>query len=63
MAREPAFHSRCSSIDPFAAVDRLQRRWRLHARLDAIAAAFCDLHLNPFLFQIDSPLSKKSPAD
>jgi hypothetical protein len=54
MHRGIAFRSRCQPIDPFAAFGRLFRRWRIHARLDAIAAAFCDLNLNPFLFQIES---------
>jgi hypothetical protein len=49
-----AFRSRCPPIDAFTAFSRLLRRWRIHARLDAITAAFCDLNLNPFLFQIES---------
>ncbi len=53
MHRGIAFRSRRRSFDPFAAFARLQRRWRIHARLQSIAAGFCDIHLNPFLFQIE----------
>ena len=53
MHRAIAFRSCHRSFDPFAAFGRLQRRWRIHARLQSIAATFCDLHLNPFLFQIE----------
>jgi hypothetical protein len=54
MHRSTAFRSNRRPINPFAQLRRWLRRWRHHARLEAIAARFCDLSVNPFLFQIES---------
>ena len=54
MTKAILFGSRRRRIDVFSAIGNLQRRWRIHARIEAIAAGFRDPCCNPFLFQIES---------
>ena len=54
MTRGTIFGSRRRRINVVAALRNLQRRWRIHGRIEAIAAGFRDPCCNPFLFQIES---------
>jgi hypothetical protein len=49
-----SFGSRRRNNGAFTALGRMVRRWRIHARLEAMAASLSDLEFNPFLFQIES---------
>ena len=56
-----SFGSRRRHADLLAILRLALQRCRLHARIEAITAALSDLNVNPFLFQIELSLRRRSP--